>query len=379
MRACIRVCVLVTSQTGYMFIPLSTFETKSSGTLCPCPPSPAPTLQAESLSSVPALLTKGKKVPVAGPYPLVWPRSEGAARNRKFNFKRATMEQCASAAAVVSLFAWWAAAADLPPDHTVSLCWHGMSNIIPRRRAAHLVTDERLLDSARALALHAGADPSALEAWWQAGADSAFVDLLKLDKLRLKGVSITSQTSAALRLKVKKMQPLDRVSPDGAVFPSDPADFKAEVLRQARELYAGRAGAQMNTFKLLSPATREEPSHDTPDFTTQMMQASGEGLCARRLDEDPTIMELETALKSGSDATALDELPRPILSRLGGHGLLGILHLVQACRRGGRCAAFDTALHIPLRKKEPRWLLKNSRPVLLEAFLRRALTRLPAF
>ena len=31
-----------------------------------------------------------------------------------------------------------------------------------------------------------------------------------------------------------------------------------------------------------------------------------------------------------------------------------------------------SVLHLPLRKKESSWLLRNSRPVLLEPFLRRA-------
>lgn len=275
----------------------------------------------------------------------------------------------------MSLYLWWAAAADMPPDHTIALCWDAMTGNIPPRRAAHPVTGGRPLDPADMHNHLTDAGVEAAAAWWQAQADDAFIAQLKLDKLRLQGVSITSQTAAALRLKVRKMMPLDKVSPDGVRFPTDPADFRAEVLRQARELYAGRAGAGMDTDKLLQPQPRCNPSRDTPDLVSCMQMADPDLLPLAQLDAPPSAAELGSALQSGSDATALDELPRPLLRLLRGHGLNGLLHLLEEHRAGAGCATLDAVIHLPLRKKDPRWLLRNSRPVLLEAFLRRSLAR----
>jgi hypothetical protein len=75
-------------------------------------------------------------------------------------------------------------------------------------------------------------------AWWRGRADDAFTTLLRLDKRRLPGVNITSQTAAALRIAPKTVRPITRVSPDGRSFPHEPADFKAEVLAQLLGLLA---------------------------------------------------------------------------------------------------------------------------------------------
>ena len=45
--------------------------------------------------------------------------------------------------------------------------------------------------------------------------------------------------------------------------------------------------------------------------------------------------------------------------------------LLNRLRRGDPSTLLNTALLIPLRRKEPRWLLRNCRPVLLEPYLRR--------
>ena len=90
-------------------------------------------------------------------------------------------------------------------------------------------------------------------------------------------------------------------------------------------------------------------------------------------DAPPTLgaAALSAALRSGSDATALDGLPRSLLAALPWSTLQLLWDLVEA----GRNSASDliwTALLLPLKKKEPTWLLRNSRPVLLEAPLLRA-------
>ena len=87
---------------------------------------------------------------------------------------------------------------------------------------------------------------------------------------------------------------------------------------------------------------------------------------------DPlSLEEVSQLLGTGSNATALDELPNTLLRHLQGHGVRGIHQLLLQLRPGTASTLLSTVLHIPLRKKEPAWLLANSRPVLLEPSLRR--------
>jgi hypothetical protein len=88
------------------------------------------------------------------------------------------------------------------------------------------------------------------------------------------------------------------------------------------------------------------------------------------LDAPVSEVELRRLLHRGSAATALDELPRPLLQRLPAHGLSAAAHLLQHCG-SPPSSLLLTAIHLPLRKKEPAWLLRNSRPVLLQPYLRR--------
>lgn len=85
------------------------------------------------------------------------------------------------------------------------------------------------------------------------------------------GTSITAQTAHTLRLRPPRFQPITRVSADGVDFPDEPSVFKAEIARQAAELYGGRAGLEVDIHRLL---TGGQPgrhlSTDTPDFTSMM-------------------------------------------------------------------------------------------------------------
>ena len=70
----------------------------------------------------------------------------------------------------------------------------------------------------------------------------------------------------------------------------------------------------------------------------------------------------------------MDELPRSILQGVGGHALASLVCLLGGQGAGGELLC--TVLHIPLAKKQPAWLLRNLRPVLLEACLKRVETKI---
>jgi hypothetical protein len=141
----------------------------------------------------------------------------------------------------------------------------------------------------------------------------------------------------------------------------------------ARELYSGRPHVRMDVAPLCAGAMLgRQISSDTPDFRTLMAHLLLRGQPQPPIGDVPTIEELTSALQVGSTATSLDELPRPILQQLSGHGLSAAHHLLQCLALGHRSDLLSAVLHLPLRKKDPAWLLRNSRPVLLEPFLRRA-------
>ena len=76
-------------------------------------------------------------------------------------------------------------------------------------------------------------------------------------------------------------------------------------------------------------------------------------------------------LKGGSNTPAFDELPLSLL-----HGVTWgtweiLAGWLQGIFRGEPSYFLNGALHLCLRKKEPTWLLKNSRPIIVEPTLRR--------
>ena len=115
---------------------------------------------------------------------------------------------------------------------------------------------------------------------------------------------------------------------------------------------------------------------DDPDLRTlvsslqtQAAHVAGEALT---LDTAATTRELETQLASGgSKVMALDELPQQLLKALPGFGLATLCRLLARVMGGVRSRILCAVLHLLLVKKEPRWLLRNSRPILLEAALLR--------
>ena len=90
-------------------------------------------------------------------------------------------------------------------------------------------------------------------------------------------------------------------------------------------------------------------------------------------DHLPTAAALHRALRKGSDACALDGLPRQLLAALPWSALRLLAELARPDAPPTPDDLLWTVLLLPLRKKEPSWLLHNSRPILLEPPLLRAL------
>ena len=213
--------------------------------------------------------------------------------------------------------------------------------------------------------------PNDVDEWWQARADEAMATLLRLEHRRLVGTTITKQTGPAMRLRPSRVQPISQISADGQVFPTDPAEFKAEVLCQARELYAGRPGVQMDWGRLRTGSQLGAVrSACTPDFRTLMHHHLSPSTLYQALGSPPTIPEIITLLRRGSTATSLNELPRSVLRHLPGHGIAALHSIFHQLATGAPSYLLNAVPHLPLRK-EPTWLVRNSRPVLLEPFVRR--------
>ena len=102
----------------------------------------------------------------------------------------------------------------LPPDALLPAVWHALRSILPSalppQPDASLPSPDRLLQ------------------------------LFRLPPDALGGVDITGLTTRALRLRPSKAAPLSQISGDGKFFPHEPADFLAEVHRQAAALYGSR-------------------------------------------------------------------------------------------------------------------------------------------
>ena len=116
---------------------------------------------------------------------------------------------------------------------------------------------------------HGTTPPTPVAAWWQRRLGASFVDRLRLDQRRLIGGTITSQTTHSLQLARSRFDPISSVSADGHSFPTDPEEFRREVLHQAAELYSGRSGLRMDLPRLQhGVALGHFPTADSPDFET---------------------------------------------------------------------------------------------------------------
>jgi hypothetical protein len=134
---------------------------------------------------------------------------------RQFRFQQATAEAMANAAALTGLLLWWATAAGLSPDSTVLLCWDGLRRSIPVPRRRWRADMTAVLSAADALQADGepGISEESLSEWWARRNEEALISMLRLDRRRLLGANITSQTGAALRLTSARIQPMQGCRP----------------------------------------------------------------------------------------------------------------------------------------------------------------------
>ena len=154
-----------------------------------------------------------------------------------------------------------------------------------------------------------------------------------MEKAKLAGVALTSQTGRTLSLRSPKFRLLTEVSPDGVRFPDTLEAFQDELLRQAQELHCGHAGLLLDLSRLQAPVRPGDPADD-PAFISCMRAA------LPRPREPPvaraplTYHDMEQAVKKGFPATSLDELPQPLVSALPGFGLRVLVGVLEALASG---------------------------------------------
>ena len=96
------------------------------------------------------------------------------------------------------------------------------------------------------------------------------------------------------------------------LFPAD-GQSSLEVLLQGAELYSGRKGLRMDATRLIDGSEGgTAPYNDIPDFSSRMDLAL-HGPAHTPIGAPITHGELADALHRGSNACALDELPRCFL------------------------------------------------------------------
>ena len=158
--------------------------------------------------------------------------------------------------------------------------------------------------------------------------------------------------------------------PPAARFLDPPEALREEILRRAQDLHCSHAGLPVDLSHLQAPV---HPGNliDYPDFISRKHMA------LPRLPE-PSVAgapwmyhALEHAVKRGSTATFLDDMPRPLVSAVTSFRLRLLVGVLEALATGTASRLLSAVLHLCLAKKLLAWLMPNSRPVMLEAYLRR--------
>ena len=159
--------------------------------------------------------------------------------------------------------------------------------------------------------------------------------------------------------------PIDREPRGGQHFPTEPVEFKVKAVQQVQELHSSRSmPTDTALLSSLSQACPAEPADD-PDLQTTIAalqaQAAGAPCAGRPLDTSASPRDFETQLAAGGSKAAAQDLP-----------WLWPLHTQPPPSPPAQWGEVqDPVLHLLLVKKEPRLLLRNNRPILLEAALLR--------
>ena len=166
-------------------------------------------------------------------------------------------------------------------------------------------------------------------------------------KAKLAGVALKSQTGRTLRLQPPKFRLLTEVSPDGVRFPDPPEAFQEELLCQAQELQCGHEGLLLDLSRLEAPIRPDDPADD-PDFISRMQGALPQLPKPPVAGPPPTYHDMEQAIKKGSPATSLNEVPRPLLSVLSGFGLRVLVGVLEDLAWRTSSRLLSAVLHLCL-------------------------------
>ena len=252
--------------------------------------------------------------------------------------------------------------------------WRMVEGILPYARLSyHLnpVVADKLMGSVER---EGGVCSDTLASWWRARKDAVMAKATDLSSAGLAGVNITSSTRRTLRLLKARFQQVSEVSKDGVDFSTKPEEFKAEVLSQARELHCARPMEADVDFLHRLESSCPPSALDDPDICAFVEEAQRQERGGAHLEGEsgfnaaPSFDEfVEQADKSTSDATSLDELPAAVLRRLEGYAQEVVRGWVGDLLLGAAGSLLCAVLHLLLLKKEPRWLMRKSRPIMLEA------------
>ena len=233
---------------------------------------------------------------------------------RCFRWSQLRPEQRAPAAAAASLALWWSADARLSLDGAIQAVWTALEGLVPSQRHSWRLADRDVLRAAWELDEDVGsASANAVQAWWQERQDAAYGALLRVEKAKLEGVALTSQTGRTLRLRPPKFRLLTEVSPDGVRFPET-----LEASRLPGRATLPSAGATLWPHGVC-PWTSSTPWPQSAQKTPRTTQTSSR-VCGAALPRppespvagaSPTYHEMELAIQKGSTVTCLDGLPAP--------------------------------------------------------------------
>ena len=233
----------------------------------------------------------------------------------------------------------------------------------------------------------AAGDPVArarLEEWFVQARDRSFRVGLGIRQQALSGVHVSSLTTKWLFGTRGSSRCVERISRDGVHFPSQPAEYLHEARLQAQEFYSSRRLRVDVAGLTLAAKVCTCHYADDPPFAVGVMSSllRADSSPDRTLSEvilgslpcgaPPTIDELMLLRsKHGSNATSLDDLPCAVVRAMPGIGISSLAAWLQRLRDGEQSQLLSAVIHLCLKKKEPSWLLRNSRPILLEPFVRR--------
>ena len=117
----------------------------------------------------------------------------------------------------------------------------------------------------------------------------------------------------------------------------------------------------MDLLRLRAPVRPDDPTED-PDFISHMRAALHRPPEPLVVGAPPTYHDMEQAVKKGSPATSLDELPRPLVSALPGFCLRVLVGVVEALASRTSSWLLSAVLHFFLAKKLLVWWCATASP-----------------